>query len=241
MIMSPQKFSDIEASLRATNSLRGALFVLKNSFPEFMGCDIGYEFFVQKHGFKRGDVIVETTLPHSITQQYTPSGGQNADPVIESIPTLQNRHTIDIHKLTSARKSKYFKHKFFTALSHGGVHSITVYGFLPENSRGFGGLSIMEKDFQASLQYPSERYAEIGYFFHRYVIGHGLLLRALEINEREQLVLVRMAEGKTAQDVAQELNVTPRTIEMRLQSARKKLKSRTTTEAVFKSVCYGIL
>jgi len=239
--MKPRDFPDIEDLLCKANSLRGALFILKNNVPEFMGCNIGYEYFVRKHSYKRGDVIVQTTLPNSLTTQYTPSGGQNADPVIESIPTLKDRHTIDLHKLTSVRGSKYYKHKFFTSMFEGGVKSITVYAFLPETSRGFGGLSIMEKSFQASHAYPPERYAEIGYYFHRLMLRHGHIMRFLDMTEKEQKVLERMADGKTAQDVAQEFDVTPRTIEMRLQSARQKLKSRTTTEAVYKSVCYGIL
>lgn len=239
--MKPHDFPDIEDALSKASSLRGALFILKNNVPEFMGFNIGYEYFVRKNSYKRGDVIVQTTLPHSLTTQYTPSGGQNADPIIESIPTLIGRNTIDLQKLTSVRGSKYYKHKFFTSMSEMGIKSITVCAFLPENSRGFGGISIMEEKYEASLIYSPERFAEIGYYFHCLMLRHGQIVRFLGINEKEKHVMERMADGKTAQDVAHELNVTPRTIEMRLQSARQKLKSRTTTEAVYKSICYGVL
>lgn len=238
--MKPQNFPDIEDALIAANSLRGALFILKNNLVEFMSYNIGYEYFVREHSYKRGDVIVQTTLPHSVTEKYGPSGGQNADPIIEMIVSLEDRYTVNLTHILTAKRSKY-KNKFFTALSQVGVQTLTVYAFLPPDSHGFGGLTLMEEKPQASYAYPPERYREIGYYFHSLMMRHGHIMRHLTITEKEQTVLERMADGKTAQDVAQEFGVTPRTIEMRLQSARQKLKSRTTTEAVFKSVCYGIL
>lgn len=238
--MKPVNFPNIDDALIAANSLRGALFCLKNNVPEFMGYNIGYEYFVRKHSYIRGDVIVQTTLPHNVTGQYGDSGGQNADPVIENISNLKDKYTVDLTKLVEGKASKY-KNKFFTSLSQIGVETMTAYAFLPPDSHGFGALTILEERREASYAYTPERFAQIGFYFHTLMKRHGLLMRHLQITEKEQTVLDRMADGKTAQDVAQESGVTARTIEMRLQSARQKLKSRTTTEAVFKSVCYGIL
>ncbi len=238
--MTPENFLDIEDAIKNANSLRGALFVLKNQFPEFMGYNIGYEYFVREHSFKRGDVIVQTTLPAEITAQYGPSGGQNADPVIENIAKLSGHYTVDLTKIVNGKSSKY-KNKFHLALSKAGITTMTVYAFLPPDSYGYGGITVLEEEAHASLKISAERFAEIGFFFHTMIKRHGHIMRYLGITKSEQDVLRRMADGKTAQDAAQEFDVTPRTIEMRLQSARKKLKARTTTEAVFKSVCYGIL
>jgi len=238
--MKLENFSDIEDAIKSANSLRGALFVLKNHVPEFMGYNVGYEYFVREHSFKRGDVIVQTTLPGEITAQYGPSGGQNADPIIENIAKLSGYYTVDLSKIIQGKNSKY-KNKFFFALSKAGIRTMTVYSFLPPDSYGYGGITVLEEEAHASLRVSAERFAEIGFFFHTIIKRHGHIMRHLGITKNEQDVLRRMADGKTAQDAAQEFNVTPRTIEMRLQSARKKLKARTTTEAVFKSVCYGIL
>lgn len=238
--MRPVNFPNIDDALIAANSLRGALFCLKNHVPEFMGYNIGYEYFVREHSYMRGDVIVQTTLPHNVMEKYGESGGQNADPVIEKIAKLEDKYTIDLTKLVKGRPSKY-KTKFFTTLSKTGVKTITAYAFLSPNSHGFGAITLMEEEKNASFVFPPERFAQIGFYFHSLMKHNGQLMRHLQITEKEQTVLDRMADGKTAQDVAQESGVTPRTIEMRLQSARRKLKSRTTTEAVFKSVCYGIL
>lgn len=238
--MRPIDFPDIDDALIAANSLRGALFCLKNHVPEFMGYNIGYEYFVRKHSYMRGDVIVQTTLPHTVTGQYGDSGGQNADPIIENISKLKDKYTVDLTQIVEGKPSKY-KNKFFTSLSKIGVETMTAYAFLPPDSHGFGALTILEEKRNASFSFAPKRFAEIGFYFHTLMKRHGQLMRYLEITEKERAVLDRMADGKTAQDVAQESGVTPRTIEMRLQSARQKLKSRTTTEAVFKSVCYGIL
>ena len=240
MLMIDHSLADIEQALGAANSLRGALFTLKNQVPEFMGYNIGYEYFVREHSYMRGDVIVQTTLPHSVTGQYGPSGSQNADPIIENISQLKDRYTVDLTNIITGKQSKY-KNKFFTALSNMGVKTMTAYAFLPPDSHGFGALTILEDAANASYAYPPERFAQIGFLFHTLMKRQGLLRQYLGINAKEQAVLDRMADGKTAQDAAQEFGVTPRTIEMRLQSARHKLKARSTTEAVFKSVCYGIL
>lgn len=238
--MRPVNFPNIDDALIAANSLRGALFCLKNHVPEFMGYNIGYEYFVRKHSYMRGDVIVQTTLPHDVMELYGDSGGQNADPIIENIAKLKDKYTVDLTKIVKGRPSKY-KNKFFTSLSKIGVETITAYAFLPPDSHGFGAITIMEEERNASFAYAPERFAQIGYYFHTLMKHHGQIMGYLAITEKERAVLNRMADGKTAQDVAQESGVTARTIEMRLQSARRKLKSRTTTEAVFKSVCYGIL
>lgn len=239
--MPDHDFSELDEAIKNTNSIRGALFVLRASLIEFTGHHIGYEYFVRKKSYIRGDVITQTTLPHNVTAHYASSGGQNADPIIENIPTLKDRLSVNVQTLIETSGSKFYKNKFFAAISDIGIQSMTVYAFLPENSRGFGGLTILESEDKASFKYPPEHFAEIGYNFHRALMRHGHIMRYLGLNEKEQNVLERMADGKTAQDIAHEFNVTPRTIEMRLQSARQKLKSRTTTEAVYKAVCYGIL
>lgn len=238
--MKPDNFPNIENAIKSARSMRGALFVLKNHVPEFMGNHITYEYFVRENGFMRGDVITVTTLPHSVTSLYVPRSGQNADPVIEIISKVKDRRTVELEKIRKGPQAKY-KTKFFKAMGELGVKTMTVYKFLPDKSRGYGGFTVLEESPRASLAYPPERYAQIAFYFHLLVMHNGHIMRHLGVNEKEQLALQRMADGRTAQDVAQELGVTPRTIEMRLGSARKKLKSRTTTEAVFKSVCYGIL
>lgn len=238
--MKPENFPDIEDAIRNARSIRGALFILKNHVPEFMGNNITYEYFVRENGFMRGDVITVTTLPHSVTSLYVASGGQNADPVIEIISKIDDRRTVELEKIRKGPQAKY-KTKFFRAMAKIGIQTMTVYTFLPTNSRGYGGLTVLEETPRASLAYPSERFAQIAFYFHLLIMHNGHIMRHLGINEKEQRALQRMADGKTAQDVAQEESVSTRTIEIRLGSARQKLKSRTTTEAVFKSVCYGIL
>jgi len=240
IVMRPENFPDIEDAISEAHSLRGALFILKNHVPEFMGNNVTYEYFVRANGFMRGDVITATTLPSSVTSLYVASGGQNADPVIERIAKVKDKYTVSLEGITKGRRPKY-KTKFYKAMSEIGIQTMTVYAFLPPKSRGYGGFTVLEETPNASLAYPAERYARIALYFHILMMQNGQIMRYLDINEKEQNALKRMADGKTAQDVAQEESVTSRTVEMRLASARKKLKSRTTTEAVFKSVCYGIL
>jgi len=237
--MDIKHYYDLSEKLSHCNSIRGALFYLKNHYTEFQDCDLGYEYFVRKNAYIRGDIIAETTLPRHITDLYAPSGGQNADPIVENIADMKETMSIDLAKLCSDHKSKYYRNAFFEGLQTYDCQTITAYAFLPPGDFGFGALTLMQsKSYKATNLEPTH-FADIGYALHTILKRQGHISRFIGITEKERFVIEKMADGKTAQDVAQYLNITPRTIEMRLQSARKKLKARTTTEAVYKSVCYG--
>ncbi len=234
-------YRDLRGLIGKRNSIRGALFSLKNIVPEFENCHLGYEYFIQPSSYKRGDIIAVTTLPSTLTDKYKPSGGENADPVVENIVGMDDMLTIELPKITGNKRSKYYKNPFFLDMQSLGYPIITAYNLLPKGEFGFGALSVMKPDLLTGRQHPPSHYTVIGYAFHLMMKTHGYIERYLEITPKEKEVLKRMAAGRTAHDVAAKFEVTQRTIEMRLASARKKLKARTTTEAVFKCVCYGIL
>lgn len=236
-----QDYTQLNEAIQKRNSIRGALFFLKSSMPEFAQCDLGYEYFVRKNAYIRGDLIEETTLPREITNLYQPSGGQNADPIVENIADMGRSLKVDLKQLTHDKASKYYKNAFFEGLQAHRCTAITAYKFLPPEDHGFGALTLMQQADYPENPPPKSFFIDVGYALHTILKRHGFIKNFLGITEAEHFVLVKMAEGKTAHDVAYELAVTTRTIEMRLQSARKKLKARTTTEAVYKSVCYGII
>jgi DNA-binding NarL/FixJ family response regulator len=122
-----------------------------------------------------------------------------------------------------------------------GHRYLSAYPFESDARIGRIILTVFSNQKQFDLKIDPAQFIDIGRRLHRSFKNNGQLKDYFGIEEKEQLVLSRMADGKTAADIAQELDVTVRTIEMRLQNARKKLKARTTTEAVYKSVAYGIL
>ncbi len=77
--------------------------------------------------------------------------------------------------------------------------------------------------------------------FHHGVKTEGLIAKYFNITDKEKFALEAMAVGKTTADIAVELGLKQRAIELRLQNARKKLRARTTTEAVYKASAYAII
>lgn len=238
------KFSDLELlgdKLSNTNSIRGALFALRDNFKAFGGCHIAYEFFLQESAYIRGDLINVTTLPNDTTRLYMPSGGTNSDPVIENISNLKEPLIIDLRKLCTAGNTKYYRNPFFIALMDMGCTSLAAYPIPLNGNAGYGALTIFETVAQRSSALDPAYYCIAGKRFHEAIYKLGHLARYFEISDKERYVLEQMANGKVAGDIALELGVTQRTVEQRLQNARKKLRARTTTEAVYKASVFAII
>ena len=231
----------LEPLLSACNSIRGALFILKNNVAEFSNCHIAYEFMLRENSYIRSDHVKASTLAHEITDIYMPSGGPNSDPVIETIGSMKKPLFIDIGKLCATTKSVYYKNPFFISLMKLGYPSLAAYPILLDGRDKFGILTVIETPKQQNNRCAPEYYLEAGKAFHQIIKKHGHLARYFAIDDEECFILEKMAGGKTSYDVAHELQVTQRTVERRLQSARKKLKARTTTEAVYKAAAYAII
>ena len=77
--------------------------------------------------------------------------------------------------------------------------------------------------------------------FHREMVRHKKLAHHFKITPKQLEALSWVSKGRTAAYLAEKLEISERSIEMRLQEARKKLYSKTTAEAVYKALAYGIL
>ena len=232
---------NIELLVAQTKSVRGALFALKNNIEAFGNCHLAYEYMLQTNAYIRGDHVSMTTLPENITDLYWPSGGSNADPVIENIGTLTNLMVVDLPHLCAMENSRFYNHQFFSALIEEGCQYLAAYPIRLEATDSFGALTVFESRNQRKSALDPSWYIEAAMQFHHALRIHGQMTHYFEINNNEKQVLEKMAHGKTTADIAQELNLTQRAVELRLQSARKKLKSRTTTEAVYKAITYSII
>jgi DNA-binding CsgD family transcriptional regulator len=81
-------------------------------------------------------------------------------------------------------------------------------------------------------------------FFHQRVLGESMDASAAEpppLTEREAEVLKWCAEGKTSEDIATLLGISPRTVRFFLDNARHKLGSLNTTHAVAAAMLRGII
>ena len=236
-----QDFELIREKIAGVASIRDALFVLKSQIPGLGGCDLAYEYMIRDTSFVRGDLVSMTTLPRTFTDLYYPSGGPNSDPVLENVHAGSRPFTVELEKLFKGKNTKFYGNKFYASLYSSGRKYFLAYPFQNNDKIGFGAFTLFATQRQKDTELPPSYFTAIGLELHKSLKEHGQLAAYFGLIDKEKFVLARMAEGKTAADIAQELGITVRSIELRLQSGRKKLQARTTTEAVYKAVAYSIL
>ncbi len=232
---------NLEQLIAQTSSLRGALFVLKNRIKPFGGCHLAYEYMLQPNSYIRGDHISMTTLPRHNTDLYWPSGGSNSDPIIEKIGTMDQPLFVDLEELCGMENTKYYQNRFFSSLIEGGCFSLAAYPLKTSGSDSYGALTVFETRAQRKSALRPKYYIEAGRQFHETTKLQGHISRYFNINDKERHVLEKTAQGRTSSDISHELELTQRAVELRLQSARKKLKARTSAEAVYKATVYSII
>jgi len=79
---------------------------------------------------------------------------------------------------------------------------------------------------------------------HDAVMRSGLVMRSLRVtalSTREREILQWIAAGKTHMDVSEILNISHRTVEVHVRSAREKLHALTTPQAVARAVSMGLI
>ncbi len=224
---------DVDEVVRATNSLRGALFALREAAPLLGKCHIGYEFMIREKGHIRSDLIAKTTLPASFWEIYHASGGSTLDPVLSRVSNKSKNFRLDL--------SPEGKSPFFDALADLGCVSISNYT-LPRNEI-FGRLAftVLEDQRQRDRQLDQAPFIDLLRQAHIALRRHGHIRRYFGLTPKECATLTALSQGQGAADVAEAETVTLRSIEKRLQKAREKLHARTTVEAVYKAALYGIL
>jgi len=235
------EFEKVKKSVESATTIRKALFILKSDMPSFNQCDIAYEYMIKDTSYVRADLVSMTTLPQKYTDLYFPGGGPNADPVLENVQADSDPFNVELKKLCAGKNTKFYGNKFYTALYENGCEYFSAYPFKDDLGIGFGVLTVFATAEHRKTNPPQDKLQAFALEFHKVLKSNGQLASHFNLLDRERYVLAKMADGKTAADIAQELDITVRSIEMRLQSARKKLHARTTTEAIYKAVAYSIL
>ncbi len=225
--------TDIDELVSTTNSLRGALFAVRDSVSLLGDCHIGYEFMVREKGHVRSDLIAETTLPASFWKIYHASGGSTLDPVLTRVSSNPRNFRLDL--------SAEGRNLFFDALADLGCVSISNYTLPREEIIGNLAFTVLEDQSQRDRALDPAPFINLLRQTHVALRRHGHIRRHFGLSLKECATLAALASGKGAADVAEDEAVTLRSIEKRLQKVRGKLRARTTVEAVYKAVAYGIL
>ncbi len=233
-------FKKIDSQLAKANSLRGALFRLQAVLNDRACAHIAYTFLLHRNSYIRGDEVSGTTMPDSVTKYYWKNGGTNTDPVVELIPKITEPVLMDLQEYFTNKDTIYYNNPYLGGIIENQWHEMMIYPVMPDDGTG-GYCALTFLGVPEAQPYSEQFYLDLGHHFHSAIRKHGFLKQYFKITEKEKAVLEGMAVGKTTADIASELGLKQRAIELRLQNARKKLRARTTTEAVYKAAAYSII
>lgn len=235
----PQQGATLNDIIARSNSLRGALFALRTDYQPFRGTHLGFEHVVGGNRHVRGDLINPTTLPASFGALYAEGGGAAFDPVVQMATSGRDHTVIELMELLSTGPGQFRRHRFLNAMVEIGCVRLTSVCLPRGEAVGRIVLTVMEG------QGAAPRSAEDIRAVLRQMIAcfrvHGHIARYFDLKPQELSTLQAVAFGQSAQDIATRDEVSVRTIEFRLQRARKKLRAMTTAEAVFKASAYGLI
>jgi DNA-binding CsgD family transcriptional regulator len=236
------RLEQLESGLNQARSVRGALFALQQALAPHGGTHIAFVFMLHRKSYIRGDHVAAGTMPAEVTATYWSSGGTQTDPIVELVPVLEGPVSVDLDQLIDTPNTKYFGHPYLTAVVAAGYPALTVYPItMGDGTPGYGALTILGSREQRSRQLEPEFYTRLGRVFQRGIKTHGQLRHYFSLSPKECEALERMACGRTTHEIGLELGLKQRTIEIRLQNARKKLRAHTTTEAVYKASAYSVI
>lgn len=230
----------IEPALAEANSIRGAMFRLQALLGKHGGAHLAYTFLLHRNSYIRGDEVSATTMPHEVTKYYWQNGGTNTDPVVEIVPKMRAPQAMDLTDVVSNKNRIYHSNQYLNAIIKQGWQKMMVYPIFPNvGSVYYSAFTIL--GFPDAPKYNDQFYMEVARLFHQSLNKYNLFGKYFKITKKEKIVLEDMALGKSAADIAMALGLKQRAIELRLQNARKKLRARTTTEAVYKASVYSII
>lgn len=224
------------------STLQAQLNVFNEQLKALGGRDVVYGFAAHRHMLARHDLIMVKTLPADTENDYTNSGGVFSDPVADALMKSQKEpFFIDIGKLIEEESERRFVNPYSRALRSRGYCRVWCFPFHEADHQGFGALSVFQDEAPGAPDLDPEVLKPLVLDFHVRTKNQGHLGGVFKLTDREIDVLWASALGHAANWVADRDDVSVRAVELRLQSARRKLRARSTTEAVYKATVYGIL
>lgn len=237
--MQPQ---EIDRIVSDAPSIPAALRALSDALAYPHRVVLFYGYFVHPHSFQRNDVIAGISHLNALLQLHLRFGGAATDPFAKENVELLEPFEVDaddfIREASSRRDPRLLLYK---AMRRAGIQTVWVCPIVGAGITGHGVLNHFHLAKYAEPAFPIERLLAMTHQVHTSFKRHGFFAKYLKIKPDEVEVLRFAAQGKSGQDIAEKLGVTPRTVENRLQRARKKLRAANGTEAVYKANAYGVI
>jgi LuxR family transcriptional activator of conjugal transfer of Ti plasmids len=207
---------------------------------------LGFRWFAYLRQRANGPNLI-SSYPKSWTSHYFREGYDNIDPVLQEPRNTSRMVLWDGREARSARSAKE-RRLFDDALSFKIRTGLTVRIPTTQNQRAAFTLAVDDRSL--GLDRFIETYHDVlqtvGLNFHAHVsarIARGApnVREGHLLTQRERQCLAWISDGKTMQDIAEILDVTPRGVKFHLDNARRNLGALTLSHAVALALRQGLL
>ncbi|MCL8487054.1 MULTISPECIES: helix-turn-helix transcriptional regulator [Bradyrhizobium] len=207
---------------------------------------LGFRWFAYFGQRANGPSLI-SSYPKSWTSHYFREGYDNIDPVLQEPRTTSRMVLWDGRSARSAKSAKQ-RRLFDDALSFKIRTGLTVRIPSSQNQFAVFTLAVDERSlgFDRFIESSQDMLEMVGLTFHAHVsakIGRALVGDGSinPLTQRERQCLGWISDGKTMQDIAELLDVSPRGVKFHLDNARRNLAALTLPHAVALAFRQGLL
>lgn len=207
---------------------------------------LGFRWFAYFGQRANGPSLI-SSYPKSWPSHYFREGYDNIDPVLQEPRTTSRMVLWDGRSARSAKSAKQ-RRLFDDALSFKIRTGLTVRIPSSQNQFAVFTLAVDERSlgFDRFIESSQDMLEMVGLTFHAHVsakIGRALVGDGSinPLTQRERQCLGWISDGKTMQDIAELLDVSPRGVKFHLDNARRNLAALTLPHAVALAFRQGLL
>jgi len=233
--------STLKRALSKVDSLHEGLNVVKDHLKPHGVGELTYGFMLHTKSHLRGDYLLYTTFPKAIRRVGTQDGGAITYRFGDLTPNMSEPLFFDMKDVVEGRGPLFSFNKTFKMIYETGYRYAWIIPFLEEVKNGYGFLIVFQDNKAGAPKLDANQLKAFGPLYHHAMIKHKQMARHFQLTQNHTEALANAANGRTAGYLATQIGLTERTVELRLQQARKKLHAKTTAEAVYKALAYGIL
>jgi|GEM_PF-3052825 len=219
-----------------------SLHELNTYLKPFGVAHLTYGFMLhRKSHLRQNDNILYATFDKTIRDIGIKDGGALTYQFADVIPRSDKPLFFDLEKTLHGKGPLYSHNESYRAIYTAGYRQAWVVPFLGVDENGFGLMIMFQNMCPNARTIDIEEIESYAPLFHREMIRQKKLANHFKVTRKQIEALSWVSKGRTASYLAEKLGISERSIELRLQDARKKLCSLTTAEAVYKALAYGIL
>ncbi|MCF6220340.1 MAG: LuxR C-terminal-related transcriptional regulator [Robiginitomaculum sp.] len=232
---------ELSEALSKTDFIHEGLNVLQKHLTSYGVSVLAYGFQLHTKSYLRSDFVLYTTFSKSIRRTGKQDGGSITYRFGDLLETLTQPMFFDMEIVLSGRGPLFSINKSFQEVYDAGHRYAWLIPFLGEVENGHGLLVAFQDHREGAPKLDVNKIKHFGPLFHKAMIKHKQMARHFKLTKKQSETLASAAKGITAAEFAEQIGMSERAVELRLQQARKKLRAKTTAEAVYKAIAYGIL